>query len=643
MPPFLVSSVMEDSQAVLGGLLYSHIWPDLAFPRVLQLKRVAETVAGLALHPGRYSETRAETLNRGYALQVELQKLVKSGVVKETELKVLYRVMNEETSLGVSDKAFLPGLGLLASQSQQAKWLKQAQIHQFIGCWAFNELGNGSDPNSLETNAQFDPETRDLELNSPSIASVKWLIGALGKTATHALVFARLKVAEKDYGLQAFLVQIRDSVTLDPCVGVEIGDIGPKYGANGIDNGYLRLRKVRVPLDRLLSKYVEVSERGEVRVNRKGMETALLRARIGLRTGLIAGCWYQLARAATIALRYSSVRLQFRTYAVDPTKERPVLDYQFQSYRLLPVLAKAYALNAGSGLVLQLLRSMGEEGMMLLDCVTAGMKAVYTWSTGELLEVCRECCGGHGFSAYSGLPAAYKDFLATMALDGDNAGLVLKSAQLLIRILQSPAIPAGPLAYLRTTTGTIKVEGSLGNLEAQTQAFRGLGFLFTQDLSLKVTALRKAGRRENQIWSADCQLDCLRLVKVCIWELTHTALQGCIASLQGDTCKELLAAMGQLFAVQTLYLCRSDLLRKGLITTLQAEDLFKVLLEAISEGKRLREPLIEAFCLSDAELNSALGVKSGEVYERLLQWAMDFNPLNATQPFEAVRYLKSKL
>jgi hypothetical protein len=128
-----------------------------------------------------------------------------------------------------------------------------------------------------------------------------------------------------------------------------------------------------------------------------------------------------------------------------------------------------------------------------------------------------------------------------------------------------------------------------------------------------------------------------------VWELTHTALQSCIASLKGDESRELLAAAGQLFAVQTLYTVRSDLMRKGLITTLQAEDLFKVLLEAVAEGKRLREPLIDAFYLSDSELNSALGGKSGEVYEKLLQWAKDFNPLNALQPFEPVRYLKSKL
>jgi hypothetical protein len=95
----------------------------------------------------------------------------------------------------------------------------------------------------------------------------------------------------------------------------------------------------------------------------QGLATPLLRARIGLRTGLIASCWYQFARAATIAIRYSTARLQFRTYAVDPTKERPVLDYQFQSYRLIPVLAKAYALNVGAGLVLGLLQAMGGEGM----------------------------------------------------------------------------------------------------------------------------------------------------------------------------------------------------------------------------------------------------------------------------------------
>lgn len=634
---------MEDSKAALGALLYSHCWPDIPFPRVLQLKRLAETVAGVALHPGRYSETRTQALNRGYGLEVELGRLLGSGVVKESELKVIYRVMNEETSLSISDKAFLPGLGLLASQPQVEKWLKQAKTHQFIGCWAFNELGNGSDPNSIETTAQFDPETREFKLNSPTIASVKWLIGALGKTATHALVFARLKVGEKDCGLQAFLVQVRDPVTFDPCLGVEIGDIGPKYGANYIDNGYLRLRKVRIPLDRLLGKYIEVTESGEVRELMQGLATPLLRARIGLRTGLIASCWYQLARAATIAIRYSSARLQFRTYAVDPTKERPVLDYQFQSYRLIPVLAKAYALNVGAGLVLGLLQAMGGEGIVLVDCVTAGMKAVYTWNTGELLEVCRECCGGHGFSAYSGLPSAYKDFLATLSLDGDNAGLVIKSAQLLVQILHSPTIPAGPLLYLRNPTGTIKVEGSLSNPVAQTQALRGLVTLLLHDLSSRVTALSKAGRKGNKAWSADCQLDCLRLVRLCVWELTHTALQSCIANLKGDESRELLAAAGQLFAVQTLYTVRSDLMRKGLITTLQAEDLSKVLLEAVADGKRLREPLIDAFYLSDSELNSALGGKSGEVYEKLLQWAKDFNPLNALQPFEPVRYLKSKL
>ena len=42
-----------------------------------------------------------------------------------------------------------------------------------------------------------------------------------------------------DYGVQPFIVQIRDRETHEPLPGIEVGDIGTKLGYNSIDNGYL--------------------------------------------------------------------------------------------------------------------------------------------------------------------------------------------------------------------------------------------------------------------------------------------------------------------------------------------------------------------------------------------------------------------
>ena len=44
-----------------------------------------------------------------------------------------------------------------------------------------------------------------------------------------------------------FLVQTRNSETWEPVPGIECGDIGPKFGYNSKDNGYMIFRNVRVP------------------------------------------------------------------------------------------------------------------------------------------------------------------------------------------------------------------------------------------------------------------------------------------------------------------------------------------------------------------------------------------------------------
>lgn len=48
-------------------------------------------------------------------------------------------------------------------------------------------------------------------------------------------------------------------VLLPPSVvGIVVGDIGPKFGFSEVDNGFLKLENVRIPLDNMLMKYAKV-------------------------------------------------------------------------------------------------------------------------------------------------------------------------------------------------------------------------------------------------------------------------------------------------------------------------------------------------------------------------------------------------
>ena len=83
---------------------------------------------------------------------------------------------------------------------------------------------------------------QEFEINTPDFEASKIWVGNLGKTATHALVYAQLYTADGQcHGLHSFVVPIRDA-NLRSLPGVVVGDMGEKIGLNGIDNGYVALQ-----------------------------------------------------------------------------------------------------------------------------------------------------------------------------------------------------------------------------------------------------------------------------------------------------------------------------------------------------------------------------------------------------------------
>ena len=51
-------------------------------------------------------------------------------------------------------------------------------------------------------------------------------------------MYAQLHTRDGHHGLHAFVVPIRDPLTLNVYPGLTIGDMGMKLGFNGVANGY---------------------------------------------------------------------------------------------------------------------------------------------------------------------------------------------------------------------------------------------------------------------------------------------------------------------------------------------------------------------------------------------------------------------
>ncbi|KAK7358954.1 hypothetical protein VNO77_00896 [Canavalia gladiata] len=331
----------------------------------------------------------------------------------------------------------------LGTKKHKDKYFDGIDNLDYPGCFAMTELHHGSNVQGLQTVAIFDPITDEFIIDTPNDGAIKWWIGNAAVHGKFATVFARLKLPTydtkgvSDMGVHAFIVPLRDMKTHQPLPGIEIHDCGHKVGLNGVDNGALRFRSVRIPRDNLLNRFGDVSRDGKYTsslptVNKRFAAT--LGELVGGRVALAYSSVSVLKVAATIAIRYSLLRQQF---GPPNQPEVTILDYQSQQHKLMPMLASTYAFHfAATNLVekySQMKKTHDDELAADVHALSAGLKAYITAYTAKSLSTCREACGGHGYAAVNRFGILRNDHDIFQTFEGDNTVLLQQVAADLLK------------------------------------------------------------------------------------------------------------------------------------------------------------------------------------------------------------------
>ncbi|WWM23116.1 acyl-CoA dehydrogenase [Streptomyces sp. B21-104] len=329
---------------------------------------------------------------------------------------------------------------------------------KLMGCFAMTETGHGSNVQALGTLATYDAATQEFVITTDGDQARKDYIGNAARHAELAVVFAQLEVGGESKGVHAFVVPVRTGGEVLP--GVRIEDDGRKMGLNGVDNGRIRFDGVRVPREALLNRFADVTPDGvyESPIENPDrrfftMLGTLVQGRVS-----VGGAGVNAAKVAlTIATKYAVRRRQFD--AAPDTEEQLLLDYGLHQRRLLPLLARTYALHFAQDVVRTHLHEVfsgikdDAYERRQLESRAAGTKALGTWHATRVVQECREACGGAGYLAVNRFAALKSDSDIFTTFEGDNHVLLQLVAKGLLTHYASEFEDLDQLGMVRHVTG----------------------------------------------------------------------------------------------------------------------------------------------------------------------------------------------
>ncbi|CCI48790.1 unnamed protein product [Albugo candida] len=372
-----------------------------------------------------HSERFAFALKQSFHL---IQFFRQHRIESRSEQAIVIDSLQEMLPITVHNNLFIPTIELHGTPEQQKKWLVPARQYCIFGTYAQTELGHGSNVQGIETTAQYDIHRQEFIINSPTFTSRKWWPGGLGKTANVAVVYARLLLdnGTTDVGVHAFIVPLRSLRDHLPLKGIELGDIGPKVGFQAVDNGFCTFDHVRIPRNHMLMRFAQVNTDGSFQKSRSSrlVYFTMLRGRVQC----LYRCRHAIAKATTIATRFSAVRVQGSlNKSSGQSSELQVIEYQNQQKNLFPLIGLAFVALFAEKMVKShpiLTQEIGLEdnhfdiNLAELHALSSGLKGWFAEQCSNGVETCRRMCGGLGFLHSSNLAHIYNEIVGSCTYEG---------------------------------------------------------------------------------------------------------------------------------------------------------------------------------------------------------------------------------
>jgi acyl-CoA oxidase len=611
-----------------------------------------------------YNFSRTEYLKHGVKEFIRIHKPFKNYQPTRDEICMMSEVAIGFGSLNNSHGIFLATVAGQANEQQIRYWMPKIMNFEITGSYAQTELGHGSNVRGLQTIAEYDKKTHEFILNTPTLQSMKWWPGCLGKVSTHCTLYAQLIIDGKEYGLNVFIVQIRDENHL-PLPGIRLGDLGMKIGDNTNDTGFMILENVRIPADNMLSKYRCVTKEGRYEEVIKADAKVHYTTMMTTRACMVATAAARLAQASTMAVRYSCVRQQGFVNTKDTSfkaAEMQIVDYKIQQYRLFKQLANAYALKFTGRWMIEQLSGFEDKKQLgiikntnllkELASTSAGLKSLCTIIATNGVEDLRKCCGGNGYLLSSGIAALCSDYIWQVTAEGDYIILALLTGKHLLKSVGkvfSGEKLQGIMDYFNVIGES---EFDLNKIKPSSAKsatdYTNLNYLFSLfkfksierniSIAMDFNELVSNGKKFEEAFNL-LSNEILKAVHAHCYYIIMLNFMNKIKEIKDVKIQNVLTRLCILFAT-------SHFLDENWGDIIEGSQYRMIRSTAYNVMAELRDDcvaLVDAFDYPDFVLKSAIGRYDGNVYEALFDAAQK-STLNQIDPFDGYKeYLKPHL